>query len=113
MDVVTAISDGNVLIVNQPSVKEIETDESFCTESSSVTNESEEAENETDALPTGPLSGFRRRRAEQVAARLSLQKERKKDREEERRRAEDEQKKNKGSYSRKVDRARFGVLESW
>jgi len=93
MDVVTAISDGNVLIVNQPSVKEIETDESFCTESSSVTNESEEAENETDALPTGPLSGFRRRRAEQVAARLSLQKERKKDREEERRRAEDEQKK--------------------
>jgi C-terminal processing protease CtpA/Prc len=92
MDVV-AISDGNVVIVNQPSVKELETDESFCTESFSVTNEGEEAENETDALPSGPLSGFRRRRAERVTARLSLQEERKKDREEERRRAEDEQKK--------------------
>ncbi len=80
---VVAVNDGDVVIVNQPSVKEQATDESFCTESSSVTNEGEGAEPEAESpVPAGPLAGFRRRRAERAAAR-----------EEERRAAQEKQKK--------------------
>jgi C-terminal processing protease CtpA/Prc len=73
---VAAISDGNVVFVNQPSVKELGTDESFCTESSSLTNEGEEAgtEAETQAA-NGRFAGFRRRRAERIAARRYLRQE--------------------------------------
>lgn len=82
MDGVT-ISDGDVVIVTQPSVEELAKDESFCTESSSITNEDEGTEIEADNyVLTGPLGGLRRRRAERLASR-----------EEERRRAQEQQKK--------------------
>ena len=99
MDVV-AYSNGDAVIVNMPSVKKLGQGEtSFTTESSSATNEDEEAENNTnDPVPTGPLSGFLQRRAQRIAARASLREERQrkeeartKAREEEQRRAEEEQ----------------------
>ncbi len=81
MDIV-AVNDGDVVIVNQPSVKELANDESFCTESSSVTNEGEGVEHEADnPVRAGPLAGFRRRRAEHAVAR-----------EEQRRQAQEKQK---------------------
>jgi len=83
MDVV-AISNGDVIIVNHPTVKE----QSFCTESSSLTSEGDQTETETESEaipPTLPSLRFRHRSAEQIAARISDRQER--------RRAEDEQKK--------------------
>jgi len=119
MDVV-AISDGSVVIVNQPSVKELGTDESFCTESSSVTNEGEEGQRESDTLvPTGPLSGFRRRRAERIAFRISrrqekkrLEEDRKKVEEEERLQAEEEQKKIKEAIPKRLIEPDFTSLRA-
>eukprot|EP00531_Pseudo-nitzschia_arenysensis_P001935 CAMPEP_0116123180 /NCGR_PEP_ID=MMETSP0329-20121206/4610_1 /TAXON_ID=697910 /ORGANISM="Pseudo-nitzschia arenysensis, Strain B593" /LENGTH=518 /DNA_ID=CAMNT_0003617077 /DNA_START=38 /DNA_END=1594 /DNA_ORIENTATION=- len=75
MDVV-AVNNGDVVIVNQPSVKELANDESFCTESSSLTNEGEGAEPEAENfIHDGPLAGFRRRRAERAAAREEEQRQ--------------------------------------
>ena len=100
MDIIAICSDGNPVMVNRPSVKELGTDESFSTQSSSDTAEREGEFEVATPIPTGPLSAFRLRRAERVAARTSRRQEKqlaeevlKKAKEEEERREAENQKK--------------------
>jgi len=73
MDVIAISSDGNPVIVNRPCVKELGTDESFRTQSFSDSSEEEGDFEVATPAPNGPLSGFRQRRVERAAARISRQ----------------------------------------
>jgi len=76
-DVVALNEEGNVVVVNQPSVKTA--DESFNTEASSVVSSEDEGtqDNDNDAATTaGPFGNFRRCRAARIARRLARREER-------------------------------------
>lgn len=76
--IVVAVSEGADILINKPSVLvNGNADESFSTESSSITNEEEEMRVEA---PTGPFSGFRQRRAERRASVISRRDERREER---------------------------------